>query len=132
MECYVWHYTLFDFYTYVLKKFRYVWKSLICIKTTDHTIYSIIWLYIYYKMVSTLCYKVCQWFATGRWFSPGTPVSATNTTDSHEIIEILLKVALNIINQPTIKMVWTLLGCFNNTLFYLCIILDHPLLINTS
>ena len=31
--------------------------------------------------------------ATGRWFSPGTPVSSINKT------EILLKVALNTINQ---------------------------------
>ena len=34
-----------------------------------------------------------------RWFSPGTPVSYTNKTDCHDIIEILLKVALNIINH---------------------------------
>jgi hypothetical protein len=30
-------------------------------------------------------------------FSQGTPVSSTNTTDRHNITEILLKVALNII-----------------------------------
>jgi hypothetical protein len=41
--------------------------------------------------------KVCQWLATGRWFSPGTLVSSTNKTDRHDITEILLKVALNII-----------------------------------
>ena len=33
-------------------------------------------------------------------FSPGTPVSSTNKTDCHDITEILLKVALNTINQP--------------------------------
>ena len=33
------------------------------------------------------------------WFSPDTPVSSTNKTDCHDISEILLKVALNIINQ---------------------------------
>jgi hypothetical protein len=33
---------------------------------------------------------------TGRWFSPGTPVSSTNKTDHHNIAEILLKVALNL------------------------------------
>ena len=38
---------------------------------------------------TTLCVKVCQWFASGRWFSP----------DRHDITEILLKVALNTINQ---------------------------------
>jgi hypothetical protein len=35
----------------------------------------------------------------GRWFSPGTPVSSTNKTNCHDIAEILLKVALNAINQ---------------------------------
>jgi hypothetical protein len=33
--------------------------------------------------------------ATGWWFSPGILVSSTNKTDRHDIIEILLKVALN-------------------------------------
>ena len=36
-------------------------------------------------------------FVAGRWFSPVTPVSSTNKTDSHDIAEILLKVALNTI-----------------------------------
>jgi hypothetical protein len=44
---------------------------------------------------TTLCDKVCQWLATGRLFSPGTPVSSTNKTARHDIAEILLKVALN-------------------------------------
>jgi hypothetical protein len=52
---------------------------------------------------TTLCDKVCQWLTTGRWFSPGTPVSSTNKTDHHDITEILLKVALklkmNLINK---------------------------------
>ena len=40
---------------------------------------------------------------TGRWFSPGTPVSFTNKTDHHDITEILVKVVLNTINQPPSK-----------------------------
>jgi hypothetical protein len=37
-----------------------------------------------------------------RWcFSTGTPVSLTNKTDFHDITELLLKVALNTIKQPT-------------------------------
>ena len=48
---------------------------------------------------TTICDKVCQWLVTGRWFSRGPPVSPTNKTDCHDIIEILLKVALNTINQ---------------------------------
>jgi hypothetical protein len=43
--------------------------------------------------------KAYQLFAHGRWFSPGTPASSTTKTDRHEIAEILLKVALNTINQ---------------------------------
>jgi hypothetical protein len=46
-----------------------------------------------------LCDKVCQWLATGRWFSTDSPVSSTNKTDRHDITEILLKVALNTIKQ---------------------------------
>jgi hypothetical protein len=34
-----------------------------------------------------------------QWFSLGTLVASTNKTDRHDIIEILLKVALNPINQ---------------------------------
>jgi len=45
--------------------------------------------------IQHICYKVCQWLATGQWFSPGTPVSSTNKTDRHDINEILLKVALS-------------------------------------
>jgi hypothetical protein len=48
---------------------------------------------------TTLCDKVCQWLATGWWFSPGPPVSSTNKTDRHDITELLLKVALNTIKQ---------------------------------
>ena len=34
-----------------------------------------------------LCDKVCQWLATGRWFSPGTTVSSTNKTDHYDTTE---------------------------------------------
>jgi len=44
--------------------------------------------------------KVYQLPAHGRWFSPGTPPSSTTKTGRHDIAEILLKVALNIINKP--------------------------------
>jgi hypothetical protein len=50
---------------------------------------------------TTLCDNVCQWLATGRWFSPGSLVSSTNKTDHHDITEILLQVALNTIKQTT-------------------------------
>ena len=41
--------------------------------------------------------------ATGRWFSSGNPVSSTNKMDGHDIVEILLKVALNTI---TLTLYW--------------------------
>jgi hypothetical protein len=47
----------------------------------------------WWGILDTLFDTVCQ------WLSPGTPVSSINKTDRHDIIEILLKVALNTINQ---------------------------------
>ena len=48
---------------------------------------------------TTLCDKVCQWLGTVGGFLR-TPIYSTNKTDRHDIIEILLlKVALNTINQ---------------------------------
>jgi hypothetical protein len=43
--------------------------------------------------------KLSQWFATGRWFSLGPPVSSTKKikTDRQDKTEILLKVVLNTI-----------------------------------
>jgi hypothetical protein len=38
--------------------------------------------------------KVYQLLPHGRWFSPGTPASSTTKTGLHDIVEILLKVAL--------------------------------------
>jgi hypothetical protein len=46
---------------------------------------------------------LCQWLVTGRWFSPGSPVSSTNKTDHHVITEILLKVSFNAIKQTNNK-----------------------------
>ena len=48
-------------------------------------------------LYTTVCDKVCQWFATGRWFSPCTQASSTSKTYRHKITEILLKVALSAI-----------------------------------
>jgi hypothetical protein len=68
----------------------------------DNTLYSkqvlrLTILSVYIKYDTTLCDKVCQWLAAGRWFSHGTLVSSTNKTGLHDITEILLKVALKTI-----------------------------------
>ena len=39
---------------------------------------------------TTLCDKVCQWLATGLWFSAGTLISSTNKTYHRDRTEILL------------------------------------------
>ena len=54
-----------------------------------------------FPRLTTLCDKVFQRLVTGRWFSPGTPVSSINKTDSDYITEILLKMGLNTINIHT-------------------------------
>jgi hypothetical protein len=38
--------------------------------------------------------KVYQLLAHDRWFCPGTPASSTTKSGCHDIVEILLKVAL--------------------------------------
>jgi hypothetical protein len=43
---------------------------------------------------------------TGWWFSPGTPVCSTNKTDSYDITEILLKVALSTFKQTNDMQSW--------------------------
>ena len=43
----------------------------------------------------------CRKSLTDWWFSPGPPVSFHNKTDRHDIIEVLLKVALNTTKQTS-------------------------------
>jgi hypothetical protein len=66
---------------------------------------------------TTLCDKVGQWLAAGMWISPGTPVSSTNNTDSHDITEILLKVAINTINQQN-QPQWVILSVSTDWIWY--------------
>ena len=78
---------------------------------------------------TTLCdKKKCQWFATGQWFSPSSPVSSTNKTHHHDITEILLKVDLNIkqtnkinSNFINLKMRWVSTRSGTSSLF-LCVV----------
>jgi hypothetical protein len=52
----------------------------------------LMWVWISIRVrCTTLFDKVFQWLTTGRWFSPGPPVSSTNKTDRHDITEILLR-----------------------------------------
>ena len=58
---------------------------------------------------TTLGDKLCQWIATGRWSSPGTPVFSTNKTGFHDITEISFKVTLSTITLTAIKISSTIL-----------------------
>ena len=75
---------------------------------TTHTSLSSIWYgfapgFVNYKKgctrLAAASDKVYQLLAHGRWFSPGTLASSTTKTGCHDIVEILLKVALNTKNQ---------------------------------
>jgi hypothetical protein len=50
--------------------------------------------------------KVYQLLAHDRWFSPGIPASSTTKSDSYDIAEILLKVALSTNNQSSINYIY--------------------------
>jgi hypothetical protein len=63
---------------------------------------------------TTLCDKVYQLLAHGRWFSPGTPASSTTKTGRYDIAEILLKVALNTIKIKIIVSVIDLYELLGN------------------
>jgi hypothetical protein len=64
-----------------------------------HNLFIYIYIYIYKSSYSqtrltAASDKVYQWLVHGWWFSPGTPASSTTKTGRHDIVEILLKVAL--------------------------------------
>ena len=80
-------------YMYTLTTYTvYISQYIFCNKLHVHTYTVYISQYITMKIL-----------ATGRWFSSGTPVSSTNKTDCHDIIEILLKVALSTLTLITLQ-----------------------------
>jgi hypothetical protein len=113
--------------------FQYYSCHTVCLATTDFTLFNL-WplistilgpliLYCRGLLDTTLCDKVCQWLATGRWFSLCTLVYSINKTDRHNITEMLLKVALNTIKQtkPYSQTSWPLISPYlttDLTLFY--------------
>jgi hypothetical protein len=91
---------------------------------------------------TTICDQVCQWLATGQWFSPGIQISSTNKTDRRDITEhrrpsILFsddKRVLSFIFQiHQNRMLW--LGCWWRVIVYFVLHKiddDHELFILTS
>ena len=91
-----------------------------------------LWVRISIKARCTiLCDKVCQWLAIGRWFSPGPLFSSTNKTDCHDITEMLLKMALNIIKETNCQEMPTTKIYISKRLFYLFVLFvyytDHSM-----
>ena len=83
--------TAIDFYDILCKGSSWSWSMLFgftitCVISAYHHLSCELeprsWLGV---LDTTLCDKVCQWFATGQWFSLGTPVSSTNKIDRLDI-----------------------------------------------
>jgi hypothetical protein len=62
---------------------------------------------------------------TYRWFSPGPPVSSTNKTNRHDIVQILLKVALSTIKPTNQKKSHPFLLLLRKNKFKACSIALH-------
>jgi hypothetical protein len=79
---------------------KLVWKLLTILSVWEFLSLLKLWVRIPLMAWCTRlkCDTVSQWFAEDRWFSPGTPVSSTNKAYRHDIVEIMLKVALNTIS----------------------------------
>ena len=71
---------------------------------------------------TTLCDKVCQWLATGRWFSLGPPISSTNKTDHHDIAQIPMKVALDTKKKKNLCGFFSFFFCSRVPTFYLLVL----------
>ena len=54
---------------------------------------------VYFLLVSVLFIWLNILYIYYQWFSPDPPVSSTNKADHHDIIEIVLQMALNTIKQ---------------------------------
>ena len=74
---------------FILRHFELFYLNTLGFLTTQYHLFWILACYRKDVLDTRICDKVCQWLATGRWFSPGTLVSPTNTTD---ITEILLQI----------------------------------------
>ena len=76
---------------------------------------------------TTLCDKVCQWLATGRWFSPDLPVSSTNKTDRHgNLVESSVKHHQT--NKTKHKFQFSIPGLNQgHVIFLIFILVPHPL-----
>ena len=51
---------------------------------------------------TTLCDKVCQWLATGRWFSPGPPISDSIINQFNSTTVLYLAFSLPTFSTPYI------------------------------
>ena len=69
-----------------------------------------------YSWLASESDKVYQLLAHDWWFSPDTPASSSTKTGRHDIAGILLKVALNTINQ-SINMCLIAASVFSNVYF---------------
>ena len=83
----------------IVKYYHIFYKILLNISISTHLC---VWRGV---LDTTLCDKVCHWLATGQWFSPGTPVSSTNKTESHDISSVKYHKP-----SPPVSSAWSDLG----------------------
>ena len=103
---------------------------------TTHTSQSPIWRgfapgFVNYKKwhtrLAAASDKVYQLLVHGRWFPPGTPASSTTKTGRHDIVEILLKVALSTIYRSINQSIkgQTLEMTKGQAIFYIVLNIKH-------
>ena len=70
-------------------------------------------------LATTLCDKVWQWLAAGPWIHRVLFVSSTNKTDRHDIIELLLRVALNTITLTLTSRLYYICTLFITNIYFI-------------
>jgi hypothetical protein len=89
------HFTFVTLHVHISHLLHHMFTFHICNTTCSH--FTFVTFHIIIAML---------WLATGRWFSPGTPVFSTNKTDRHDITEILLKLVLKVTGHWYVTFTW--------------------------
>jgi hypothetical protein len=102
ISLHVWNFynsILFTIYIYDIEEFLYLCAFGACTNQRSSSSSQQVFCHAVNTRLAAASDKIYQLLAHGRWFSPGTPASSTSKTGRHDIAEILLKVALNTMNQ---------------------------------
>ena len=70
---------------------------------------------------TTLCDQVYQWLVAGLWFSPSTPISSTNKTNHHDIIQNIVESGVKHHNPPHIFLINLIFFVIAVHIFFICL-----------